>query len=1808
VTSAPAAAPRVGRILIGAERAAAQSGGLADGEMLRSAFVITGPYVLTAWHCVRDANDAEPVWFRFRPDAGLAGQRYAYLPLRVVNADKKLDLAVLALDTDLLTGESLSAADAAGLLTGMIIPVGRYVDIGEDVRVMGFPASKPGSDSDTFSADVIDTALLLGSVNCLKLRGDEFAAYDPVDPHGLSGGPVLKARDLSLGASEGEVAVGLVRGVPEREGDGTSPGGALTTSSGGAVIATRLADAVHLPEIGAALLADASRARRQSDYLEEIALRLPKGGLRGRASELAELAAFARPDPAGAPVRPYADWVAEAYAGKTALAAQFASDPPPGVDVVAFFVSRWGGQTSQFLENACDQLAALVNRPKPSSATAGTFSSLWKDAGKAAEGAGRTLLLLLDGLDENDPSLPAVARSIPDDGDAYRRVVVFRRDPPELDLEPGHPFLDPGKCIRKTLRRSEYAEAREAEAKKTLLAFLEGRQADALGRLAAAGPLTAREIAELIALDEGIPEKAIQRLAANEIRPALERAVNLGLLWPLPGSSRAPEEPKRYAFQHDKLREITVIELDHETIDGYQEAVKEWAATFEEQGWPAKTPGYLLFWYPAMLAATGDTARLTALTTDVRLSLLRSATGDDAAGIDELTMTLGHLAKVSPADLPLTCRIAVRREKILRSLAWYPMTLIQACAAAGNLSRAHHLATHLESPAIRGDALLSIALAASRSAAGIRDQEEASGLFVESLKTARDIAEPSQRNSAVLTVARASVTAAQLIDPGEVTSVFPDPQEAVAALGGFASFAASAGHLAEAEQYITEAYVVAAKLEPAEWQPEAVSPYGAGNASPFLGVAQRQGAIQAHLDALETIRVAAEIVMQRAVGAHRFGVAARTATAIPQAGKRITMILQVTVASAGAGQHDLVPALLADAFQAASTLTDCPLRAWALGAVTQAAAAAGHPLEDLLGKSRQSAEVNRDPVARTLLLAAVAQAAQAPVDGLPVDAVIAEARRAACDIADPRQRVEALATIIAPAATVDHLAADLIAEARQAANAITVPGERTNPLLCIGEAAAAAGHIADARLMVAGFDESIHDWSLGMLTQAAVRSGHFADAWALAHDVTVPGNRADELVRITQAATAAGALTDAWTFTAELPTPSQQAWSVVGIAQAAAAAGQPVDQLTSVARQLAHTVADHGDRTGILTAVAQVAAAAGDGPTAAAIAAGMPDPAACAEVLAAATHAAAAAGRFADARTIAAQMSDPFQRSGALAGLAQAMANAGQPAGEVLGEARQAARDINVPGGLAPWALGTIVQAAIGAGCLDQARAAADLMTDDFQRSGTLANIGRAAAAAGEPPGDLFDAARQAAIRSGPNQVARALGMVVQAAIVADCVSDARAAAGAMTDPYLRAMNLASIAAAAGGQHADDVADILAEVTAAISHIGDPSQRAWALGAAAVAAAATGDTGRATQYVSQAEDDSSAQDPALRAALLGALARSADAGPSRSAALFSAACQATEVPAILPRTRALAELGPYATGHAQWPAYLASQVNRIGDASGSPERVQALAALVQAADSSGEENLARRVAGQIPDAATRVWMLTGLARSAAASGNSAVADEIFGEARLAAQSSGYALLPWAPGAIAEAAAACRRIDVARTAAREIQPSDPRLSVMDGIIAQVAAMSGDEPEFFFLPWSSGGDLGHAVTAEAACGLRWFSTAAKVAGRVGDLNRRAYVLLAISEAALAAGDTERALSAAQAVTSLRGQVERVLRGKALALTVSCLLARGDPDTARSTLVSGLTDCFAPDLIAAAHGLDPPVAGPVLDELNEAASAGP
>jgi hypothetical protein len=226
-------------------------------EQLRTAFVISRWHVLTAWHCVhRMPADSLP-WLRMRQGGEPSGPRHSvYLPLQLSNTDETFDVAVLTIDPDRLAEVGLTPDTAEELLETFVIPLAVDVANDEPVRVMGFPASSPSADSDTQPGQVVDPVLPLGEVTVLKLFGSAFAAVDPVDPHGLSGGPVLKTGPY------GPVVVGVVRGVPT----GRYPDTAL----GGGLVATRIEDlASRLPEIAQALNRSLSRIAHIPSWLTQ---------------------------------------------------------------------------------------------------------------------------------------------------------------------------------------------------------------------------------------------------------------------------------------------------------------------------------------------------------------------------------------------------------------------------------------------------------------------------------------------------------------------------------------------------------------------------------------------------------------------------------------------------------------------------------------------------------------------------------------------------------------------------------------------------------------------------------------------------------------------------------------------------------------------------------------------------------------------------------------------------------------------------------------------------------------------------------------------------------------------------------------------------------------------------------------------------------------------------------------------------------------------------------------------------------------------------------------------------------------------------------------------------------------------------------------------------------------------------------------------------------------------------------------------------------------------------------------------------
>jgi hypothetical protein len=197
----------------------------------------------------------------------------------------------------------------------------------------------------------------------------------------------------------------------------------------------------------------------RSGYQKRVRDLTPEGRLRGRDTELDELAAFCAGD------EPYAWWQARSFAGKTALMATFALDPPAGVEVLSFFVTRRAGQrhdSSDFITEVIEQLSAIAGTPAvaptPSDRT-NVYHGLLADVAATVSRSGRRLVLVVDGLDEDrsaDAGLPGIASLLPKQPPADLRIIVTsrHRGPVNRRLPQDHPLR---RCRRRRLSPSPHA-------------------------------------------------------------------------------------------------------------------------------------------------------------------------------------------------------------------------------------------------------------------------------------------------------------------------------------------------------------------------------------------------------------------------------------------------------------------------------------------------------------------------------------------------------------------------------------------------------------------------------------------------------------------------------------------------------------------------------------------------------------------------------------------------------------------------------------------------------------------------------------------------------------------------------------------------------------------------------------------------------------------------------------------------------------------------------------------------------------------------------------------------------------------------------------------------------------------------------------------------------------------------------------------------------------------------------------------------------------------------------------------------------
>jgi hypothetical protein len=210
------------------------------------------------------------------------------------------------------------------------------------------------------------------------------------------------------------------------------------------------------------LLSSAKAHQRQAEsYAAWVEEHVPTAQLVDRENTLQGLAAFCSgPDLPGAFA--YGWWQAPTWAGKSALFADFVlRHRPDGVEVVSYFIiDRLGrNDRSVFLETAMRQLVLLSQREIGAAGLRPEdFPALCRAAAQACQTRGRRLVLIVDGLDEDQGAAsggPSIAALLPRVLPAGMRVMVTSRPAPPVpdDVPDGHP-LRSGDVIRKLAPRS----------------------------------------------------------------------------------------------------------------------------------------------------------------------------------------------------------------------------------------------------------------------------------------------------------------------------------------------------------------------------------------------------------------------------------------------------------------------------------------------------------------------------------------------------------------------------------------------------------------------------------------------------------------------------------------------------------------------------------------------------------------------------------------------------------------------------------------------------------------------------------------------------------------------------------------------------------------------------------------------------------------------------------------------------------------------------------------------------------------------------------------------------------------------------------------------------------------------------------------------------------------------------------------------------------------------------------------------------------------------------------------------------------
>jgi hypothetical protein len=1033
-----------------------------------------------------------------------------------------------------------------------------------------------------------------------------------------------------------------------------------------------------------------ARARRAA---EALAPRV----LIGRSAEQAALEAFTI---SGARWR----WIqGDAFAGKTALLAWFALHPPDSVDIAACFLRRASGEdTAEYaLDVLTRQLALLADRgsylPPPfPSERSNDFADLLEEAARACADRDRRLVVLIDGLDEYDPTTTSLDladwlpdhRTLPDQA----MLLAASRAGADVRLPSEHPLLGHLQHITASEAATEIQQTAHAELDRAARAP-GGFLLPLLCCLAVAGSgLTASDMCALLkrrGRDADVSE--IEAQLSNSLGRSLRRLPN-------PEGTGA----QVYAFAHDTLLTEARSRFASD-LPTYDDLIDAWASEYAHDNWPIGTPQYLLAPYTRELARrardpatpdahrgkamSGALDRLSALARSPRRhALLLRSTGSDYAAISEIWAAQNLIADQEALDLQALVELAAYQHAVSIHCRSIPPGLPVVWARLGRFDHAEALARTIADSGTQARVLADVAAAAR---AGDPDRAYRLAADAEAL-------------------ARALTT-------------YPDLQAEV-----LASLTAAAARAGDPDR----AYRLAADAE--------------ASVCAYRLAADARASVR-DLTALHRVRraltdLAAAIV--QAGDPDRAEALVRTTT---DPDIQIRVLASLTAAAARAGDRDRAYRLAADAEALTRTITDSRDQGLALGDLAAAIAQAGDP-----DRAQAMARTITDPDIRARAIVSLAAAAARDGDRDRAYRLAADAEAFTRTIIDPDVKTRALRDLAIAAAqagdpdraqamagTITDLyaqgwaLADVVITMAQAgdpdraealARTITPPYSQTQALVSLATAAARAGDLdrayrlaadapagdpntAEAFLRLMRYPDS-HYWTHADLATAIAQAGDPDRAEALARTIPGPNHQAETLAKLAGAAAqdgdqdrAARLAADAETLTRTITDPDTQALMLAHLATAAAQAGDAdrAHRLAADAETLARAITDPEYQDEALANLVPVIAQVGDPDRAEALARTITDPVDQDDAHVSLAAAIAGAGDADRAEALVRTIADPHAQARALANLVPVIARVGDP-----GRAAALARTITDPHAQAR-ALVDLATAAAQAGDLDAA-------------------------------------------------------------------------------------------------------------------------------------------------------------------------------------------------------------------------------------------------------------------------------------------------------------------------------------------------------------------------------------------------------------------------------------------------------------------------------------------------------------------------